>query len=176
MIRSLLLFALALLFVAPGCRTRNIENPAVYGSKNSTTLEARANLAAKSGSSVGGEVTFRQLITAHTQADDTFSEVLTYARVEGLAPGAYTLRLHDASHCDAPAANAEAGPNDRGLEAGDDGEAKLAAALTRVSLEEGDERRIVGKSVVVHEGTAAVGTPLACGVIEAVEAKVDKKK
>jgi|GEM_PF-2697272 len=165
---QLTLVTLGVVASLAACRTREIELSARYGSANSEQLMAKAVLASKSDSKVTGEVALQELVTAYTEKHATFPEVMAYAKVEGLEGGAYTLRIHDATNCDAPASTGDVGPNARTLTPGADGSAKLTAALSKVTLAAGDQG-LIGKSVVVHRGTAAEGAPVACGVIEKVE-------
>ncbi|TNF27380.1 MAG: hypothetical protein EP329_19545 [Deltaproteobacteria bacterium] len=163
---QLTLVTLGVVASLAACRTREIELSARYGSANSERLMAKAVLASTSGSTVTGELKLEQLVTENTEKHAAFPEVMAYAQVAGLEGGAYTLRLHDAASCDAPAAAGDVGPNARTLTPGADGTAKLTAALSKVTLAEGG---LIGKSVVVHKGTAAEGAPVACGVIVKVE-------
>ena len=168
---QLIVLTLGLAAAVSACRTRNIELPARYGSANSERLQARAVLAPKSDSKVTGEVDLSQLVTALTKQQDALPTVLAYVRVDGLdAAGAYTLRIHDAANCEAPAQRGDTGPNARTLTPRASGEATLEAALARVTLEDGDARNLIGKSIVVHQGAGDEGAPLACGVIEKVAA------
>jgi len=157
-----------------GCRTREIETAARFGTHNATEHVAAAVFAPKSGGEVRGTLELRELVTPHTLRHDTFNEVMAYVRVEGLEPGTYTMRIHDAGTCAAPSA---VGPDDqsarhnaRTLVPDDDGVATLSAALTRVTLRD-DPRSIVGKPFVIHEGTGPEGTPVACGTAAIVESE-----
>lgn len=155
------------------CRTREIELSARYGSANSEHLMAKAVLASKTDSAVTGEVDLSQLVTAYSEKMVAFPEVLAYARVAGLEGGSYTLGIHDANNCDAPADAGDSGPNTRTLTPDAEGAATLAASLSKVTLAaDGGEHGLIGKTVVIHRGTGPEGAPVACGVI----AKVDPPK
>ncbi|MCA9519244.1 MAG: hypothetical protein KC635_30120, partial [Myxococcales bacterium] len=146
-----------------GCRTREIELAARFGHHESTQLLAVAKLEAKGAGGASGEVTLRQLVTPQTKKHDAFPDVRAYLAVDGLAAGQYTLGLHDSSDCSGPVK----GQNGRTVAVGADGKGTLIAGLDRSTLEEGDERSILGKSVGLSDGS---GAPVACGVIAAVAA------
>lgn len=157
------------LLSSAGCRTREIELAARFGPDESAELLGAAALESKlAGAS--GKVTLRQLVTPHTKKHDVFPEVRAYLAVEGFSPGKYTLRLQDSGDCAAPATTATASPNQRVLDVGPDGKATLIAALSKATLDKDDQRSIIGKTFVLHQGADATGAPVACGVIAAVAA------
>lgn len=124
--------------------------------------------------------------------------VHVYATVEGLTPGAHGFHVHENGECEgptyesagghfAPEGHPHGGPNDPkkhagdfgNIEAGVDGKAKYYATSTSISLDPADQRSVVGKAVIVHEGkddlksqpSGAAGGRLGCGLVELVEAR-----
>jgi Cu-Zn family superoxide dismutase len=147
-----------------------------------TAPAAGAELAARSGSAVGGSVKFFE----------TAGGVRVEARVTGLTPGEHGFHVHDVGDCSAPDASsakghfnpagAAHGGHDSAVHHGGDmpnlvanaqGEANYSAELKGVSL--GGANGIAGRSVVIHadpddyksQPAGNSGKRIACGVIAA---------
>ncbi len=165
--RTLLLVALGLVMAAPGCRTREVDTPARYS--DSEEFKAKAELLPKGEAKASGTVDMSQLVTPYSVRSGV-PQVMTYVKVEGLDAGDYTVRLHDKGDCNAPATTADTSHNARKVTVGPHGVGTLAARLTKITIQPQTEGSVLGKAIVVHRGTGAEGTPVACGVIEAVAA------
>ena len=149
---------------------------------------AMASLASKEGFTVSGSLHFEQA------AD---SDVVTIvAEIQGAPGGSHGLHLHEIGDCSAadftssgghfnPAEVPHAGPDDAerhsgdlgNIEIGEDGSGSLTLTSDLITLAEGEATSIVGRAVVLHEGTddlvsqptGDAGGRIGCGVIEHVD-------
>ena len=153
---------------------------------------ATAELLPTTGNEARGSVTFTVM--------EGMEGVHIEARLAGLSPGQHGFHIHEFGDCSAPDGSsagehfapdgtphgspddppAERHAGDLGnIEAGANGEAVFMRHDGLVSLLHGPPS-ILGKAIVVHEGpddfetqpSGDAGSPIACGVIEAVDSPV----
>jgi len=147
-----------------------------------TGVRADANLEARSGSTVSGNVSFLQVAGGKLRVE---------ARVGGLTPGAHGFHIHEVGDCSAPDASSAKGHfNPAGTShghhegaarhAGDlpnlvadaDGKANFSIEVDMLSLS-GEANGIVNRSVVIHadpddyqsQPAGNSGKRVACGTI-----------
>lgn len=153
--------------------------------KEEETKEITVSLEPKSGSDLGGEVTF-------TQED---GEVTMEATITGLAEGQHAIHIHQKADCSAEDGTSAGGhwnpTNEKhgkwgdaeGYHKGDignfevdaNGEGTISMTTDEWCIGCDDENKnIVGKAIIVHDGvddytsqpSGAAGTRVGCGVIK----------
>lgn len=153
--------------------------------KEEETKEITVSLEPKSGSDLGGEVTF-------TQED---GEVTMEATITGLAEGQHAIHIHQKADCSAEDGTSAGGHwnptnekhgkwgDSEGYHKGDignfevdaNGEGTVSMTTDEWCIGCDDENKnIVGKAIIVHDGvddytsqpSGAAGTRVGCGVIK----------
>jgi len=146
---------------------------------------ARAELMARSGSQVAGEVTF----------EEGKGGVLVRVNARGVSPGEHAIHVHEKGDCSAPDGTSagghfnplkkpHGGPGDKERHAGDlgnvtadgAGNVKFESLFAGITLGKGPTA-IVGKSVILHakrddmktQPTGDAGGRIACGIVQAVK-------
>lgn len=146
--------------------------------------KAGANLEAKSGSSVSGNVQFEMT------GDDRLKMTLM---VQGLTPGDHGVHIHETGDCSAPDASSAGGhfnPGDHphgapgaaerhagdlgNINANASGTGSMSVAVTGLTLQ--GKKGVIGKALIVHEKpddmttqpTGGAGGRVACAVIKAM--------
>jgi len=193
---SLSLVFCASLFVF-GCKNENKENDAENATETEMNSEMEAQqeeeevkeitvaLEPKSGSDLGGEVTFTQ----------ENGEVTMEATITGLAEGQHAIHIHQKADCSAEDGTSAGGhwnpTNEKhgkwgdaeGYHKGDignfevdaNGEGTVSMTTDEWCIGCDDENKnIVGKAIIVHDGvddftsqpSGAAGTRVGCGVIK----------
>ena len=147
-----------------------------------TPAQAKATIAAKSGSTVTGTATFTELPNG----------VQVVVDIEQASPGTHGLHLHEKGDCSAPdamsagahfnpAGNPHAGPRDKArhngdfgnIEVGPDGKGHLELMDDLLTVKPGSTS-VVGRSIIFHAQTDDLktqpagnsGARLGCGVIQ----------
>lgn len=186
------LFAIGSACASSPERAESSGSSAASGSASGSASSATATLESKSGSSVGGTVTFRARGEGvHVVAD-----------VRGLTPGSHGFHVHEVGDCSAPDASS-AGEHFAGsgvvgghqlgathglpdaaarhagdlgnLEAGADGTARLEHDDAVLTLS--GDRSVIGRAVIVHTShddgadPKSAGGRVACGVIVSASSK-----
>ncbi len=147
-------------------------------------VSASATLQSREGFTVGGTVRFEQMAGG--------GPVTITASIQGAPAGSRGLHIHEVGDCSAedftsagghfnPAGVPHGGPMDSerhagdlgNIEIGEGGSGTLEQTSDLITLAEGETTSILGRGVILHEGTddlvsqptGAAGGRIACGVI-----------